>query len=480
MKKKTSIKIIAIFVFTFCSLIPTKSFSSSSDLSFKIQDKLKQKDVPIISDIIEDMESSLDNVLNQAITQLNIVLAQRISQIDLIIENLKVDLKKELNKTLNQVSKEKQELINSLQSIISHGLRDIDKKIDRLDAILAANLANLCNSIRGLVNCKYDFKVNYVKGFVQKFELSGSYFFEIGGSAINSTSEAYLIINDKTYKGYQNNSGSQSFMKFEIPQKDLVSLFKESAINKVKTKIICRTDYRRKKTGKPKLTEIKLEPTFILMPIYPLKYQIIEIYTRYEVSSDCYRKKSDVFYNYHSGIYHPLKREIRIANDEAFRGGIIRFPNQDYVVGYNGDPNAVFGWKPPRYYDNQKLVTADFYHNRKGGYDVWMEHLVCKIKPVRKNRRLTITETSINNNAYKNKIKHQGYLMYGQHLTEFLDKEYQNFTIRLIPFYSTGGAESYLLTPSDMMNNHWLFRAEALMGGTSEAKRIRLNIYVPN
>jgi len=269
-------KFVYYYLLGFLLISHLTTAQSLSDLN--IADKL-------VSSWIDDISGEISGIKDSAVRDLDLLTEQRVNQLDVLFQNLRIELMDNLDKKLSDLSLNLQTNIYSIQDIINKGYDNLKRTAKEIDLILNTNLTEVCERLPNFIcpKQKIDYSFRYVTGLSLVYSSSKpSFIIETSGNAITNNSLLNLELNGINYSQSNSSDESASFKAaFEIPYSAIRGQFKETEYQSIPIKITSITNKIIKKGNilrkeKRKDFRVNLETELFLLPKFPFTYEIIE------------------------------------------------------------------------------------------------------------------------------------------------------------------------------------------------------------
>lgn len=275
------------------------------------------------------IENDLGNLMKDALRRSDIMVMQRIDQLNLLINNLRIDFSKELKSTLREADRSVQNVILSLDDLARMSYEEIHGAVKDLDLLIANNLENLCYNLSAILcpDAKVIQTIKGIDGINQSYSKNIKFYaLQVYGTLMNSADSdrnMYALIKNKIFKwsvpmGHHNPNKVQ----FNINSDFLNPLFEDTSIVRIPMEIIVEKRKGKLKTffaklfGKKDFVTHKFPSAIYLLPKYPVKYELYE-YRRdkeWRECKDCFKPVVQV----NTGLSYLTTISIDFGRHEKF------------------------------------------------------------------------------------------------------------------------------------------------------------------
>lgn len=451
-----------------------------------------------VKEWINDVNQNLSLLKDEAILDLDILTEQRVDQLSILFKNLSIELSNDLDNKLSSLDLSIQKYIYSIQDILNQGVEGIKIGIDDLDLILNSNLTELCDNLKNFIcpDSKINYSIKYIRGVTIEYSPSKpEYYLEIGGNAITQNSEVYLKINGKRINASNfNNTNKANKANFELPTSILANSFQDTVYERIdadiyvlKKKLINdRNPFKRKRT----ITDTITVPfKLFLLPKFPVAYKIIEEIKEpiWKPCPECIKEKTlnmrrGILDNYVEFLFDDNQKYSKLIGykidnrttpwrkstrqDEYFCicNTNPQMSNQGKTVKFNcrgGRISNQFVYdKPPLFLNKLEIMMKDNpaalfkdpapfpIQTQFTSETVRFTVEYMKKDMIFSKKKIFIVESSTSNHILK-QYASKGYLTYGNHFSQNLEKIHNTWTIYLYPTIYKNRFEKLILSSAN-------------------------------
>ncbi|RNC90015.1 MAG: hypothetical protein ED555_11300 [Allomuricauda sp.] len=437
------------------------------------------------SEAVDKLEGNLRRLMIDASNNADIILMQRLDQIEIVLNNLKYGFARELNRQVRNMDLALRNTILDLDSFLDNTYVELRLLVQDLDLIINNTLENFCLNLGNLLcpDKKITRLIQGVDNINQQFSDNANFYsIQAYGTALNtqdSNYEIYLEFNGKKYEwDVPTRAGKTNRVQFNIPSNIINPMFLDTLPVRKNCKIVVTRKKKKKFFGliNPKKVDTvsNLRTAIYLLPKYPLKYELTEYRKEEEWVSNPEYVKPVLIKS--TGTNYLSTFSIDFAEDEQFEKIIEISPgsiNQD--VGSN---RFFFACNKERlikagkrveidcincYFSHDKAARTELanfamaFENKKSlkrddlftikrnvivlGVPVWLRmghtpqdvRIRVKYKKLIRNDSIITEKKLFIPNPKSDHLVREGYLRFGITLSDFLVSQESDYRIELWP-----------------------------------------------
>lgn len=236
-----------------------------------------------VGKIIKDIDGRITGQIGYATSNGEYLVEKSGRQLQALLLGMDQILGKNLDKTFDQLNKSEQDLLKSLDKMVS-SLEHTKSEILDAEHFLAMDIANIAASLPGVPN-GYQFPLREVKGYSLNYQSSGIYRIELIGQAFDIATEATVSLwsGDKEQSLAIRPITKHNELQIEIPSALLNDGFSDNTISRVplnvKVSKVEKLNILQKVFGrKPKKDQVlNYSIDILLLPKFPVVYDIVQV-----------------------------------------------------------------------------------------------------------------------------------------------------------------------------------------------------------
>lgn len=237
-----------------------------------------------VKDILKDARIQVDALIGTAVKGGDYLMEKEARQLSLVLDNINTMLSNQQETLFKNLDKSMQNVFTNMDQISADISNDIDKVLD-LEQFAFMDFDNVLNRFPSIIQQK--FSLRKIIGYSQTFQDKGYYTYILRGNAFNNKYKIIIKLNNKVIAtnklNFVNNTGD-NHVTFDVPVNELNQNFKDTDVYRIPIEIIV-LDTAENKSLKKLFKKYKHNIIFttsdylLLLPKYPVRYTLQEIYT---------------------------------------------------------------------------------------------------------------------------------------------------------------------------------------------------------